>query len=362
MHRRVVVGLVALALVLAVALAGYAVWRSTDRSRYEQALGLMPAATLRATYTDWADVRQQLDADGLDAKTSEADVDRFIDRAYRADRISTSAVYAATYAMARRYGFSPLTAEWEALGQSRQGAVVAMRLPESADLGDIERNLRTLGYDAPADGPGTGGVWRGSVDLVAGIDPALTPVFENLVLLEEQRLVLLSDNADYAAAAADVAQGSAESLVASDDAVDELAGLAGDPVSAVLWASDFACEDLSMAAADAEDRALADRLVEQAGEVNPVSGLVMAQQPDHDLVVAMQFEDSDQAGENLRPRAQLASGDAVGQGGSFADRFRVATAKTSGANVVLHLDPVAEAADSSLLSDLSHGPVLFATC
>ena len=49
----------------------------------------------------------------------------------------------------------------------------------------------------------------------------------------------------------------------------------------------------------------------------------------------------------------------VGQGGDFADRFSLRSASADGAVVVLELDPVAGA---YVLSDLSTGPVLFATC
>ena len=41
------------------------------------------------------------------------------------------------------------------------------------------------------------------------------------------------------------------------------------------------------------------------------SGLAMAMRPDRTLRVAAHFEDSDDARENLRPRAELAVGDAV---------------------------------------------------
>ncbi|HET6626373.1 MAG TPA: hypothetical protein VFG63_08280 [Nocardioidaceae bacterium] len=361
MPKRVVVALVTLVLLLVLAAGGLLAWRWLDTSDYEQAVATMPASTLRASYTDWAQVRRELDASGVHAGSSGAEVDDFLDAAYRADLTSTSAVYGSTAVLAHRYGFSPLGASWEMFGQSREGAVVAMRLPESADFPGIERHLRTLGYDAPAEGAGSGQVWQGSVDLVAQIDASLTPVFQNIVVLEDERLVLLSDSAAYASSSAEVARGDADSL-ASGDAAEDLAGVADEPVSAVLWGADFACEDLSMAAADDEDQSLADQLVDEAGGVNPLSGLVMARQPDHSLVVGMRFEDSDQAEANLRPRAELASGEAVGQGGMFPDRFRIASAKTTGASVVLHLEPTGDPAESTLLSDLSHGPVLFATC
>lgn len=364
MHKRVAV-LIALLLTILAAAGGLFAWRLLDKTEYETAVATMPGATLRATYTDWAQVRSTLDATGLGAGSSTRDVSEFLDRAYDADLLSTSAVSGSTYAMASRYGFSPLDAAWEMYGQAREGAVVVMKLPESADFAGVERNLRTLGYDEPAAGAGEVGVWAGSVDLVAQIDPSLTPVMQNVVVLEDEQVVLFSDNAAYAASAADVVGGSAKSLAEETDGVRDLAELAGEPVSAVLFASDFACEALSMATADEEDQAAAEDLISEAGGVSPLAGVVMAHQRDRSLVVAMSFENSAQAEENLRPRVDLASGEAVGQGGLFADRFDIATARQTGDSVVLDLRPVGSAqdqAESTLLSDLSQGPVLFATC
>jgi hypothetical protein len=187
---------------------------------------------------------------------------------------------------------------------------------------------------------------------------------QNIVVLEDERLVLMSDDAAYASQAADVVEGSEPSLT-EDQGTASLASVAESPVSAVLFGSDFACEALSMSSADEEDRRVADDLIAGAGGVTPVSGMVMAHEPDRSLVVAMQFEDSDQAADNLAARAELASGDAVGQGGSFADRFEISSAEADGDNVVLTFQPVGSAedrAESTLLSDLSQGPVLFATC
>jgi hypothetical protein len=358
-HKRVVVGVTALTLVI-VAGAGVLAWRWVSTTDYEDAVATMPSSTLRATYTDWAEVRELVDGGSLDQASPAGEVNRFLDEAYRDDLISTSAVYSSTYAMARRYGYSPLDATWEMFGQSREGAVVAMRLPEDADFPGIERNLRTLGYSPPAAGAGEGQVWEGSTDLVAQIDESLTPVMQNVVVLEDERLVLMSDNAAYASGAAEVVTGSVSSLVDDSGAADDLVGVAEEPVSAVLWASDFACSALSMASADEEDQATAEQLVSDAGGVSPLSGLVMARQADQSLVVGMHFEGSDQAESNLRPRAELASGEAVGQGGTFADRFTISRARSTGPNVVLDLEPAGDA--DSLLSDLSQGPVLFATC
>ncbi len=363
MHRRVVVGLLFLVLVVVAGVAGLFAWRLLQKTSYEQAAAVMPASTLRASYTDWSQVRSM--AGGPEAGAAAPAVDDFLLRAYDQDLTSASAVVDSTYAMDDLYGFSALDASWEMFGQSRDGAVAALALPESVDLGQIEENLRDLGYEAPPDGAGSGGVWEGSADLLAQTDPTLTAVLTNLVVLPAQNMVLMSDGTAYAESSAEAARGGEPSLLEGIEGVDELADLAEDPVSAVLWASDFACEALNVASADEESQRLAEELIADVGGVSPLAGLVMALQPDRSLKVGMYFETSDQASDDLEPRVELASGEAVGQGGTFADRFRITSGTASGNTVVLDLQPPgsrAERAESMLLSDISQGPVLFAAC
>ena len=61
----------------------------------------------------------------------------------------------------------------------------------------------------------------------------------------------------------------------------------------------------------------------------------------------------------VRSDNSTATGPAVGQGGDFADRFSLTRASAEGDVVVLELDPLP---DQFVLSDLSAGPVLYATC
>jgi hypothetical protein len=86
----------------------------------------------------------------------------------------------------------------------------------------------------------------------------------------------------------------------------------------------------------------------------------MAMTPDRTLTVAEQFESTDQARENLRARARLAVGDAVGRGGSFADDFRLTSSRATGSTVLLTMKP--KQRTGFVLSALYDGPVIFATC
>ena len=357
MHTRVVVYVVGLLVVTA--LAAVVGWRVLGtRTTYEQALDKLPKATLRTTYTDWSHIREQADGSSLGDGASEDDIGAFLNRAYDLDLTSGSAVSDSTYAMMKHYGFSPLDAQWEALGQSPGGQVDVLRLDDDVDLPGIERTLRRLGYTPPKDGSGEGGTWGGGADLVASIDGGLTPLQQNFVVLPDERLVLMSDSSSYVAAAAKVAEGSSPSVV-DVDGIEELASAADSPVTAVQWTSTFACEDLSMGETDDEDQRVGEELVAEAGEISPLDGLVMAQQADRSLVVGMHFESSDQASSNLQPRVDLASGEAPGQGGTFDERFSIASAEADDQDVVLTLEPRSY---DPLLSDISSGPVLFATC
>ena len=358
MHTRVVV-YVSGAVIVAL-LAAVVAWRLLGAgSTYETALATLPEATLRTTFTDWAHVRSDAGGASLGAGSSRSKVEGFLGRAYDLDLTSGSAVAESTYAMQEKYGFSPLDAEWEAFGQSHQGQVDVMRVEDDVDLAGVERALRRLGYTPPRGGSGQGGTWVGGADLVATVDPGLTPVQQNVAVLPDDHLVLMSDSASYLSAATSVARGDEDSL-ADAEGVSSLAQHAGDPVAAVQWSSTFACEDLSMGAADEEDQRVADDLVAKAGDVSPVEGVVMAQQADRSLVLGLHFESSDQASANLQSRVDLASGDAPGQGGSFADRFTLDSGTARDQDVVLTTKPTGRGA--SVLSDLSSGPVLFATC
>ena len=118
-----------------------------------------------------------------------------------------------------------------------------------------------------------------------------------------------------------------------------MAGQLGDPANAMVWGKDFACTDLAMSRADEDAQAQAETLVREVGGVTPLAGLAMAMAPNRTLRVAAHFEDSDRARKNLRPRAELAVGEAIGRGGSFSDDFELTSSKAVGSDVVLDLRP-----------------------
>lgn len=353
--RTLVLGLLALALVGGIAAVGLVVWQRATRTPLEEAVRLVPDSSLRVAFTDWTVVRRELDADLGDTPDREA-VEELMSEAYDTDYAAVSSIDESAGALQEKFGFSPATARWEAFAQGRDGATMVLKVAEGTDFETLAGNLRSIGYDRPEEDDG---VWDGGVDLVASIDPTITPELQYVALLEDQGLVVTSDSKEYAGTAADVASGDAGSFV-SVDGVSDLAGRLGGVANAMMWGRDFACTDLAMSQADEDAQAQAEGLVADVGGVTPLDGLAMGMRPDRTLRVAAHFEDSDRAQKNLRPRARLAVGEAVGRGGSFADDFELEASRTRGSDVLLDLRPLDD--DGYVLSALYDGPVLFATC
>lgn len=351
-RRLTIVGVV-LALVAAVAI-GVVVWQRQDRTDLERAMDFLPAETQRVAWTDWHGVRDELGVD-LDADSPGDDAQKLVDDGFEPDLTSGSAMVQSAQALHEKFGFSPASVEWEALGQSADGAVVALQLSDDADFDELADNLATLGYTEPSDDDG---VWEGGIDLMPKIDPSLNPEFQYVALLADERMVLTSDESSYLETALSTAKGDHDSLEGEEDVAD-VASVAGDPLSGVLLEGDHACQALAMSQADDEDQRVAADLVTEAGTVNPLTGFLLASQPDGRIRAVLGFESDDQAEANTESRRRLAEGPAAGQGGDFADRFAVESAEQDGRNVVLTLDPVE---GEYVVSDLSHGPVLFATC
>jgi len=353
-RRFLVIGL-ALVLLAGAGVAGAVVWKRQHRTHLEQALHVVPADSLRIGFTDWAVVRRQVHA-RLGADPGSGRIQDFVNKAYDKDYTAASSIDSAAVAMDQKFGVGPANVQWEAYAQSRQGATMVLKVADETDFDALAGNLRSDGYTRPK---AADGVWNGGVDLVAQLDPTLTPEVQYVVLLEDQGLVVTSDSASYAATAAKVAQGDGSSA-ASVDGVGDMAAQLDGPANAMLWTRDFACDDLAMSQADQADQDSADRLVQQAGGVTPLNGFAMGMLPDRTLRVVAHFEDSERAQKNLRPRAELAVGDAPGRGVAFSDAFRLTRSRAGGSEVVLDLVP--KERTGYVLSALYDGPLLFATC
>lgn len=313
------------------------------------AVTVAPPDAQRLLWTDWAGVRDEVGAD-LAADSDDAAVQDLLDLGYDADLTSTSALVESAVLMQRSLGFSPATLSWELFAQSESAASLTMRLGEGVTTDDVAEAIVAVGYVDPGE---PDGVWTRDVD-TSPVAADLTPELANIVLDEDSGTVLASDTADGA-------RGALDALHAADSAAlpEGVVGALGSPLSAALYTGDEACGALAMTNADASAQAEADQLVTRAGTVNPLTGFAIGELPDGEVRVTLGFDDEDEARTNADTRAVLAAGPAPGQGGEFGDRFTVDAVTADGPTVTMELAPVDGA---PVLSDLSTGPVLFATC
>ena len=346
-RTRLVTALVAVVLVL---VAGVLVGLRIvgDRgSALSRAVAMAPQDGVRFSWTDWAGVRAEV---GQDASEPTADdVTRLLRRAYDADLSSSSALVESAVTAQAQLGFSPANASWELFSQGDQGALVTIQMPEDTDFASIAAYLERSGFTPPAEADGA---WDGGPDVLAALG-TLTPELSYVALDEDAGVIRTSDQLGYLTGVlADDPTGPGTGITDVVDAV-------GSPLTAAVYDGPVVCESLAMASADRADQEQARTLVAQAGEVNPLTAFALGQEPGGDVRIAMAFETDDQARRNADSRAELAAGPAPGQGGSFPDRFRLDRASATGRVVTLEVTPAPRA---SVVSDLTNGPVLFATC
>jgi hypothetical protein len=355
-NRRLIAAGAAVVVVVVMAagvFAGVRWWLDSQRTELERAMAMAPDDAQRLSWTDWAGVRDELDLSVGDDPSS-SDITDLVDRGFEADLTSTSALADSAQAMQVELGFSPATVDWELFSQSEAGAAVILGLPESADFDGLADRLGSLGYAEPDSEKG---VWEANPDLLAQIGE-LTPELTFLALDADARLIVGSDTL-----------GGAEMAVEAATEEDEPSGGLGEvvrstaderePLSGAFYTGDHVCGELSMGQADSVDQDQATELVAAAGKINPLTGFAMTKEPGGDLWVAMAFETEDQAKTNADTRAVLAAGPAPGQGGDFTDRFELGQVTAEGLVVTMELKPVE---GNYVLSDLSNGPLLFATC
>src|SRR5690606_1000666 len=81
--------------------------------------------------------------------------------------LSVSSLAGSAEAIDEALGFDPTRAEWELLGQAREGMVMILKITE--DLDEIAESFASAGYARPADDALEGAVWSGGPDAVAGL-------------------------------------------------------------------------------------------------------------------------------------------------------------------------------------------------
>lgn len=341
MLRRSLLAVLVLALLLAGGAFAWTRLHGGPSSRLAAALELAPTTAVRFSWTDWAGVRHELGADASDP------VAQLLTKAYDDDLSSTSALVDSAPILARSFDLSPANLDWELYAQGTDGAVLLMGLPDDVSADDLGSTLARLGYQRPKDADG---VWtHPNLPAIGNITPELT----NLTIDASDGVLAASDSSAFLAAWRGDRRG------ARDDAVEQVVDAIGAARSAAVYAGDYACQTLAMSQADSADQAEGANLVKGAGKLNPLDAFAMARRPGRDVRVAMAFEDDAQARTNADTRSRLAVGPAPGQGGTFGDRFALRRTASSGNVVTMDLHP---RPDTYVLSDLSTGPLLFASC
>lgn len=353
---RLIASAVALSVIVAIALVvGVRAWQATHRSPLQQALDLAPKDAARYSWTDWQAIRSALAVTGTGTDADE----KLLDKGYDADLTPASSITSSVDTLREAFGFSPATMSSELLTQSTTGAALFIRVEDSVSFDAIRSHLSDAGFAPPSSNRG---VWDGSD--VAGVGPV--PILGFVALDPSSHLVVTSDSSSFLTdAIAHLGDGEVATPIA------QVAAQVGSPLAAELYDGDYTCSHLAMANANATDQAQGEQLIADAGTVSPVLAFAMADLPwpdgtaaperdSHRTVrVAMAFADHGQAKVNATTRAKLATGDAPGQGGTFSDRFRLGEVAARGSVVTMDLDAQA---DAPVLSDLSTGPLLFATC
>ncbi len=348
-----VIGAVVALLLIAVAVV---VWQQSQgpQSRIDAALATMPDDVQIASFTDWRAARDNI-ADVSSDSTVHERAD-FFDAAYERDFSTLSLLATYEDAMTRTYGWSVLDLEWEMYGQGREGAVAVLKVPDGFDYAEADATLTELGYPEPGDD----GVRAGGPDLMAAIEPGLTPQLGYLVLLPDEHLIIASDNAAYAAWTATIAEGDADSLYDSDDVTAMSDVLGESAVATVVSIGPRACIVSGFGDAAPAERKLARQRISDVGGINPLTVQALATDTRGRLAVVMGFESSDQADQDVIARQELATGEAPDQGGTFEERFTVTKAEVADETVLLQLTPTSD--DAQLLSDFNRGGLLFASC
>ncbi len=325
------------------------------QSRIEQALDMLPEQTLIANYTDWRAARDDV-ASGIDSDSSAETKEGFLDAAYERDYSINSVLSEFEAEMQASYGWTVLDVEWEMYGQSRDGAVAVLKMPDDFDFDAAADQLTRLGYE-PADHDG---VRRGSDEVLSAITPSLTPELSDIVLLPDDHLIVSSDSADYAVLTKETIGGDHDSLLDVDGVPDMAAPLEDDAVTAVVNVQEHGCVAAGFEAADPREQQLARQRIRSAGGITATDGLALAIDKERRLTVVMHFSSEAEAEDDRAARVALAHGQAPDQGGTFEERFSVGNVSIVGTNLVLRLDP--KDSDVHLLSDLGRGGLLFASC
>ncbi len=255
-------------------------------------------------------------------------------RRYDADFTAASSIDERRSAMHENFGFGP---GQRPVGGLRPGSQGRDDGAEGAPTVPTSTCWPTTCAPTATPSPRTDdGVWKGGVDLVAQLDPTLTPELQYVALLEDEGLVVTSDTPAYAATLPKVASGDGDS-VASRDGVADMARQARRPGQRDGVDRRLRLRRPRDVEADRTSRTQASPTGPRRGRRHAAERAGDGDVPDRTLRVVEHFEDSTAGRGEPAARAKLAVGEAPGRGGSFSDDFKLTSSRSTGSQVVLDL-------------------------
>ncbi len=347
--RAILIPVVAIA--AAVALGSWASGRAPDtRSPLTASLDALPAQTLVAGFTDWAQIRHELRV-GSGSTVTARDA---LGAASLRD-LSTRSVLGGTIGlMHATYGWSAADLEWESYGQSPSGAAMVARLSGSISIDEIQKRLRKLGYSRDGD------VWTLSAAGSTRVGTELAATLGHLGFVPRERLVVAADQAAFVPVVLATISGRDASMLTRRPVADIASVLKGS-TTAVIQAGSFGCRATSLDEGGPAVRAQADAALARAGALATPTftgrGLTGVSEKAA-LRFAAAFGSPAQATSQLSIRTALASGPFIGRSGQIGDTLTLddATAVGSVATLSFTTDPERAAYMSG------EGPLLFASC
>ena len=186
---------------------------------------------------------------------------KFLTRAYDADLTSASALVESAPVL-QTLRLLARQRHWELFSQGRPARSSSSSCPTTR-LDAIADRLRDTASSSPRTPAACGTASRPSSEDRLGPDPRAAVRRAR----RDDWLVLTSDTAPYLALVVQAVHGDAPRTGL------ERGGGAGEPLASAVYDGDYTCSALAMSQADSDDQATADRLIAEAGKVNPVRGL-----------------------------------------------------------------------------------------
>lgn len=335
--RTVIVPVVVMSVALAAGWWAGGRLSADPRAPLASALDALPSSVDVVGFTDWSSIRAQV---GID------------DAALR-DLATRSVLAGSADDMDDTFGWSVADLDWEAYGQSPEGATLVARVSRSVSFDQIEERLAAMGYQR-ADG-----LWVLDEAGRAAIGPELASVLGVVAMIPRRRLLVAGSTVgDVRRAFAPIRHGG-QSLLDRRPVVDLAAELAGAE-AALLQRGSTACASSALPA-DPDVTAQAAAAVASSGRLARPQWAGRGLSDDgtrQQIRFVSAYGSPAVAARQAAVRASLATGPFIGRTGRVEDSLALTSATSVGAVAVLRFD-----LDPDRGAYLSgEGPLLFASC